>query len=759
MENNIAINPADFYKVSTQVGWETIYGCVITHFSFGPGVIQTTDDLLHVHFFDDPDGQERRFYPNIFLDGKVQDLEVSPQIVKAIENCLGSPIHKIDARIARNRHEIFRKLQRYEFEFAESLFQDIKDFLDSEEIGKYLAEKSLRETEFLTEKNNKLLKSTLLEINEKLKDLKFSEARELYQRISHLYSEANFEQEVLRYQIPNELNQFHFMEADGLYVYCNSISSEEYRGLKAAAIQKYFNKAETRVTKEQAIALAEDHPDILIKARAGSGKTRVLACKTALLIDRYKINPDKVLVLAFNKKAALEIRNRIRRVFGIESFENTRTFHSLAYQLVRFNGEILFDNQGEFSRPALTTFVQEILRSLWSPEIQSKLYRMFRKEMQSLEQSGGLLSDPDYLAYIRNKRDITLCGDRVKSAGEKYIADYLFEHDIPYFYERVEFWSGHSYRPDFTLFQETGQVVIEFWGIDEKDPKKSLPKGWSITWDQYYFEMQKKRRYWKEKGIPLVELSIADTRYGRDHFERILEEKLAEASVIKARLNQKDLEKKVIRFQKDRMTELFVQFIQRAKKQMWSIEEVQKKVHAYQTSDDRVKLFLALGCQVYSAYQRKLEDTKSIDFDDLIAQASKLIRDTQGKCAIDLGPRKERRLRMGEIEYILVDEFQDFSNEFHNLLNSIREVNPSVRIVCVGDNWQAINSFAGSDLRFFEEFSTYFRNGSTVNLLTNHRSQKAIVDFGNKLMTGYGEPGTSAPDHTGGKVEVHVKAN
>jgi DNA helicase IV len=754
MENNIAINPADFYEASSTLGWETIYGCVITHFSFGPGVIRSTDDLLHIHFFDDLPNHVRRFYPNIFLEGKVQDLEVSHQIAKAIETIKGSAIHKTDAKIARNRCEAFRKLKQYEFELAENLFMEIKDYLDPAEIGKYQAEKALREKEFLAEQNKKLLESTLIEIKEKLQAFRFSKARQLYQRISHLYSEADFEQEVLRYQIPYELNRFHFLEADVLFPQCKSITSEAYEGLRVAAIQKYFKKPETQVTHEQAIALADNQPTLLIKARAGSGKTRVLACKTALLIDRYKVNPDKILVLAFNKKAAIEISNRIRRVFGIESFENARTFHSLAYQLVKFNGEILFDNQGEFSRPALTTFVQQVLRSLWSPEIQSHLYQLFRKEMRSLEQSGGLLNDADYLAFLRNKRDITLNGDRVKSAGEKYIADFLFEHDIPYYYERVEFWSGHSYRPDFTLFQETGQVVIEFWGIDENDPSRSLPKGWSITWDQYHFQMGEKRRYWKEKGIPLVELSIADTHSGRCRFEEILEERLAEVGVKNEKLEKKDLEKKVIRCQKDRMTELFVQFIQRAKKQMWSVEEVQKKVHTYHTSDDRVNLFLTLGCQVYLAYQKKLAETNSIDFDDLIITASKLIRETQGLCTIDLGPRKERHQRMKEIEWILVDEFQDFSSEFHFLLDSIRAVNPKVRLICVGDNWQAINSFAGSDLRFFEQFAAHFQNSNTVNLLTNHRSQKAIVDFGNMVMGGHGEQGTSSSDHIGGKVEI-----
>lgn len=639
--------------------------------------------------------------------------------------------------------EIENLLNHFNFILADRLYQTIKNNFANKEyysmVEKY--------------KNRQMLELTLIDIEQKLNAWQFDEARSLYFKISHLFPEEDFERKVLAYRIRYELYRFNFLQADKLIEECDSHIAQSMIEEKAQAIQRYFQNT-MPANEEQAIALANQSKNLLIKARAGSGKTRVLACKTAMLINCYKVNPDKILILSFNKKAAVEIGYRIKTTFGIESFENARTFHSLAYQLVRFNGEILFDNQGEFSRPALTTFVQEILRNIWSSEIQTKLYHLFRKELHSLEQSGGLLSDSGYLAFIRNKRDIALSGDRVKSAGEKYIADYLFEHDIPYFYERVEFWSGHNYHPDFTLFQETGQVVIEYWGIDENDSRKSIPKDWSFTWDQYHNEMQEKRKYWEEKRIPLVELSIADTRLGRKRFEEILEERLAIVGIKKGILNQKDMEKKVIRYQKDRMTDLFVQFIQKAKKQRWDIEDLQNKVRTYQTSDEREKLFLALGCQVYSAYQKKLSENNAIDFDDLIIKAANLIRDTQGNCTIDLGLRKERHISMKEIEWILVDEFQDFSGEFHFLIDTIQEINPNVRLVCVGDNWQAINGFAGSDLRFFEQFSTYFQNSNTVSLLTNHRSEKAIVDFGNKVMSGQGKPGLADSNHMGGKVEI-----
>lgn len=100
------------------------------------------------------------------------------------------------------------------------------------------------------------------------------------------------------------------------------------------------------------------------------------------------------------------------------------------------------------------------------------------------------------------------------------------------------------------------------------------------------------------------------------------------------------------------MTELFVQFIQRAKKRMWYVEEVQNKVREYDTTDERTKLFLNLGCQIYSVYQKALDKKNSLDFDDLIVNASKLVRNSNGNCTLDLGLHKDRHIKIRDIDWI-----------------------------------------------------------------------------------------------------------
>jgi DNA helicase-4 len=42
----------------------------------------------------------------------------------------------------------------------------------------------------------------------------------------------------------------------------------------------------------------------------------------------------------------------------------------------------------------------------------------------------------------------------------------------------------------------------------------------------------------------------------------------------------------------------------------------------------------------------------------------------------------------------MIDEYQDFSQLYFDLIEAIQKYNQKLKIVCVGDDWQLINSFA-----------------------------------------------------------------
>ena len=87
------------------------------------------------------------------------------------------------------------------------------------------------------------------------------------------------------------------------------------------------------------------------------------------------------------------------------------------------------------------------------------------------------------------------------------------------------------------------------------------------------------------------------------------------------------------------------------------------------------------------------------------------------------------------LRYLMIDEYQDFSLPFFRLTQAIRSLYPELRLFAVGDDWQAINRFAGSDVRYFTDFKHFFPEGSTIiPLLTNYRSRRCIVENANRFM-------------------------
>ena len=154
---------------------------------------------------------------------------------------------------------------------------------------------------------------------------------------------------------------------------------------------------------------------------------------------------------------------------------------------------------------------------------------------------------------------------------------------------------------------------------------------------------------------------------------------------------------------------------------------------AEKIEDDKTKTYYRLG---YKVYQRYIEILKSknnegefalfnnfnYDFNQVIYECAKRIR---------AGYLDDR---ISQLKWILIDEYQDFSRLFDFLIESILQRNNSIKLFCVGDDWQAINRFAGSDLKYFNNFVARYKNAKTFNIRTNYRCDNNIVLFANKFM-------------------------
>ncbi len=128
---------------------------------------------------------------------------------------------------------------------------------------------------------------------------------------------------------------------------------------------------------------------------------------------------------------------------------------------------------------------------------------------------------------------------------------------------------------------------------------------------------------------------------------------------------------------------------------------------------------------VYQEYLLQI-NAPYTDFNMLMAHASAMLSSSGAKAA---------RRRVAALKYLLVDEYQDFSDLFFNLIRAIRQNCPEAHLFAVGDDWQAINRFAGSDVNYFIHFDRYFpEDAANIPLLTNYRSAQRIVRNANQYM-------------------------
>lgn len=122
--------------------------------------------------------------------------------------------------------------------------------------------------------------------------------------------------------------------------------------------------------------------------------------------------------------------------------------------------------------------------------------------------------------------------------------------------------------------------------------------------------------------------------------------------------------------------------------------------------------------EIYRIYENELNSTNSIDLNDMIIKSRELV------------DKYELRLKY---KYIIIDEFQDSSRIRLNLIQSIIKYN-NAQIMCVGDDYQSIYRFAGSDIELFLKFKEYFKNSEIIYLKNTYRNSKELLYISNNFI-------------------------
>ena len=126
---------------------------------------------------------------------------------------------------------------------------------------------------------------------------------------------------------------------------------------------------------------------------------------------------------------------------------------------------------------------------------------------------------------------------------------------------------------------------------------------------------------------------------------------------------------------------------------------------------------------VYSAYEKERKEARAVDFDDLLVEVARLLRE-------NVGVREHWQNRF---KHILIDEYQDTNHIQYEMLKLL--VNKSRNICVVGDDWQSIYSWRGADFTNILNFERDFPGAKVIKLEENYRSTQNILDASQKVIT------------------------
>jgi DNA helicase-4 len=499
---------------------------------------------------------------------------------------------------------------------------------------------------------------------------------------------------------------------------------------------KFFDNIEGRkLDIQQRTAVVTDEDNNIVIAGAGSGKTTTIVGKVNYVVERYKVRPEEILLISFTNKSATTLAERID-IEGVEA----KTFH-------KFGKDIIVEVEGRQPsifeeaqfKPLLTRCFSELIKNASYLQLVTEYFTNFLKPAKSqfeFENQG------DYIQYIKDQnfksyklKEVPVNGKKtykmevVKSIEECKIANFLlfngvnYEYEFPYEHDTAT-EAFRQYKPDFTVFQSGQKIYVEHFGISKNGnvPTWFTGDGTRSPSEKYRADMEWKRETHRRNGTILIE------SYSYEMSEGILFENLTKnlvsAGVILKPKSPEEIWKIISEAAKDEINSfitLFGTFITLMKSNNYSINDVINRNK--QTHDkfyrDRNSLFIEIIKPIFERYENHLKERNEIDFSDMINKASKHIAS---------GKHKRK------FSYVIIDEFQDISIGRYQLVKAIKTSNPSCKLFCVGDDWQSIYRFSGSDIALFKEFENYFGFTVKSKIETTYRFHNPLISLSSEFI-------------------------
>ena len=295
----------------------------------------------------------------------------------------------------------------------------------------------------------------------------------------------------------------------------------------------------------------------------------------------------------------------------------------------------------------------------------------------------------------------TLDGTKVRSKSEQFIADWFYRHSIRYEYEPLINGKDFPFHPDFYI--PDADLYIEH--ISDKS-----------------FPIEDKEKQIKEGNLPFVKTfdsMTKDSALFNQTLDKILKNRLPSDYHKAVTLNFNEEFSSYLEDVK-KFIQLIIRIIDMIKVENIDIEKVVE--NAKQDQHERVRNFYELAIPIVKKYIHHCTDKSYLDFNDLISKSISLFQNQA-----DISNMYQKKY-----EYILVDEFQDVNNLQVELIKLLLTEN--TQLFCVGDDWQSIYGFRGSNVQYIIKFENHFANAKTIKLNLNYRSTQNIVGASNEVI-------------------------
>lgn len=270
-----------------------------------------------------------------------------------------------------------------------------------------------------------------------------------------------------------------------------------------------------------------------------------------------------------------------------------------------------------------------------------------------------------------------------------------FEHNTQYPYCKTK------YKPTFTA----GDVYIDLVDVNKN--------GSSTRGREYLRDVRWRRNIHEKNKTKYIELQSWYWNENVMYFE--LYKQLGNNGISVQRRAEEEIYKIINKDSKykeefEALLRNFQTFLMLHKNGQYSNKEIKARILTAndEYSNARSEIYLRMYFKIYKRYEKYLESERKYDFADMINLAERLVAEEDG---IGVGYR-----------YILLDEVQDLSKNRFLLIRALLKKNPGCKLFAVGDDWQAIYRFAGSDLTLIKNFKDIFELETKYSLIeTTHR--------------------------------------